>query len=192
MRPGLASAFAVGVLAATIGVRAQQAPTPQRTMIPMAASSILMNPDAHYGEYVSLPAAVEQILSRTTFSVDQDKTKPTGKELLIISPTLQEAPELNTYVTIVGEVIKPSAQRIDRDSTLDPMESPKSQACTGDRLPCRVDYGENLRLCGLERNFRAAILRHQAAVPRVPSWGTKRGRISSGLHNSSAANHGVA
>jgi hypothetical protein len=93
------------MIVATIGVRAQQAPA-QRTMVPMAASSILRAPDAHYGDYVSIPAAVEQVLSKTTFSVDQDKALPAEKQLLIVAPSLQEAPEINTYVTVIGEVIK--------------------------------------------------------------------------------------
>jgi hypothetical protein len=114
MRSRLASRFgrtavvtggALAMLAA-IGVRAQQAPPAQRTMIPMAASSILRAPDDHYGQYVSMPAAIEQVLSKTAFSVDQDKSAADARQLLIIAPSLQEAPEVNTYVTIVGEVFK--------------------------------------------------------------------------------------
>jgi hypothetical protein len=106
MRPGVATGCGVALLAATIAVKAQQPPAPQRTMIPMAASSILLNPDEAYGMYVSMPAAVERILSKTTFTVDQDKTKPSGKELLVIAPTLQEAPAANDYITVVGEVFR--------------------------------------------------------------------------------------
>ena len=110
-RFGLGAALSGGALmvAGTIGARAQQAPPAppaQRLMIPMAASSILKAPDAHYGEYVSIPAPVEQVLSKTTFSVDQDKATAAGAPLLIIAPSLQEAPEVNTYVTVIGEVIK--------------------------------------------------------------------------------------
>jgi hypothetical protein len=97
-------------LAASIGIRAQQAPggggAAPRPPIPMAASSIALNPDAHYGENVAMTATVEQALSKTTFSVDQDKTKSTGKEVLVIAPYLNAAVTPNTYVHIVGEVIK--------------------------------------------------------------------------------------
>ena len=36
----------------------------------------------HYGAYVAMTATVEQAISKTAFSVDQDKTKATGKEVL--------------------------------------------------------------------------------------------------------------
>ena len=132
MRSRLALRFTLGaalsgsalMLMATIGTRAQQAPPApaQRMMIPMAASSILMAPDSHYGEYVSIPAAVEQVLSKTAFSVDQDKSAAAAKQLLIVAPSLQEAPEVNTYVTVIGEVIKFDPEEIAKrakDYTLD-------------------------------------------------------------------------
>ena len=72
----------------------------------MAASSLLLNPDAHFGENVSLMAAVETVLSKTAFTVDQDKAKTTGKEVLIIAPTLTGVVQPNTYVTVTGEVVK--------------------------------------------------------------------------------------
>jgi hypothetical protein len=94
-------------LAVSIG-RAQQgggAPA-ARPPVPMAASSLLLNPDAHYGENVSLTAAVEAVLSKTAFTVDQDKDKTTGKEVLIVAPNMTGVVQLNTYVTIMGEVVK--------------------------------------------------------------------------------------
>src|SRR5262249_25641499 len=71
----------------------------------VAASTVTNNPDPYIGEYVSLTAAVEQPLTKTTFSVDQDKTK-TAKEVLIIAPTLTGAVEPNSYVTVLGEVVR--------------------------------------------------------------------------------------
>src|SRR5262245_59527875 len=103
----LALVAASAVLAVSIG-RAQQgggAPA-ARPLVPMAASSLLLNPDAHYGENVSLMAAVESVLSKTAFTVDQDKAKATGKEVLIIAPTLTGVVQPNTYVTVTGEVVK--------------------------------------------------------------------------------------
>jgi hypothetical protein len=97
-------------LVASIGIRAQQAPggggAAARPPIPMAASSIALNPDAHYGENVAMTATVEQALSKTTFSVDQDAAKSTGKEVLVIAPYLSAAVTPNKYVHVVGEVIK--------------------------------------------------------------------------------------
>lgn len=103
----LALVAASASLAVSIG-RAQQgggAPA-ARPLVPMAASSLLLNPDAHFGENVSLMAAVETVLSKTAFTVDQDKAKTTGKEVLIIAPTLTGVVQPNTYVTVTGEVVK--------------------------------------------------------------------------------------
>lgn len=108
----LAIGTAAVVLASTIAVRTQQgggggaAPPAAKPMIPMAASSIITSPDTYVGENVSMMCAVEAVLSKTTFTVDQDKTKSTGKDILIIAPTLQSPVSANTYITIVGEVVK--------------------------------------------------------------------------------------
>ncbi len=77
-----------------------------RAIVPVAASSVANNPDAYVGENVAMTAAVEQSLSRTAFSVDQDKTKTTGKDVLVLAPRLNEPVELNSYVTVIGELIK--------------------------------------------------------------------------------------
>src|SRR5436190_22463990 len=64
--------------------------TPPKPLVPVAASSVAANPDPHINEYVTLTGAVEANLTKTTFSVDQDKTKSTGKEGLVIAPTMQK------------------------------------------------------------------------------------------------------
>ena len=58
--------------------------------MPVAASSVAANPDPYVGEYVTMTGAVEANLTKTSFSVDQDKTKTTGKEVLVLAPTLQK------------------------------------------------------------------------------------------------------
>src|SRR5262245_48913460 len=78
---------------------------PPKPLVPVAASTIINNPDQFVGEYVSLTAPVEATLTKSAFSVDQDKTK-TEKDILIIAPTLQNAPEANAYVTVLGELVK--------------------------------------------------------------------------------------
>lgn len=72
----------------------------------MAASTLTRNPDPYYGEFVSLTATVEQTLSGTAFSVDQDKTKSTGKNVLVLAPRLNKPVEPNTYVVVMGEVVR--------------------------------------------------------------------------------------
>ena len=75
-------------------------------MIPMAASTIVRNPDPHYGTTVSMYASVEKMLSKTVFTVDQDKNKSTGQEVLIVAPYLNTALQPGSYVTIQGPVFK--------------------------------------------------------------------------------------
>lgn len=121
-------AFLVGVTAALVVARAQQ-PTPSpaqpaggqqtspqpgatepaprlRPLIPLAASTLAATPDPYYGEPVSLAGVVDQNLSPTVFSVDQDKTMSTGKDVLVLAPNLQRKVALDTYVTVIGEVVK--------------------------------------------------------------------------------------
>jgi mono/diheme cytochrome c family protein len=95
------------VVVAGIAVRAEQGQGGggRGGMVPMTASTIARNPAAHMGEVVSMMATVEAQLSKTVFTVDQDKAK-TGQEVLVIAPTLQTPPEANAYVTIQGEVFK--------------------------------------------------------------------------------------
>jgi cytochrome c556 len=92
------------------GQRGQQpqragAATPAKPIVPVAVSTLLANPDPYVGEYVSLTAPVEQPLTKSAFSVDQDKTKP-EKEVLVIAPTLTSAVDANAYVTVLGELVK--------------------------------------------------------------------------------------
>ena len=58
---------------------------PPRPILPASASSIAAKPDSFYGQVVSIYATVEQPLAPTAFSVDQDKTKSTGQELIVLA-----------------------------------------------------------------------------------------------------------
>jgi hypothetical protein len=84
-----------------------QAPaaTPAKPLVPLAASTLANNPQPYYGEMITVTGAVEQTLSKTSFSVDQDKTKSTGKEVLVVAPTMNGTVDANTYVTVIGEVM---------------------------------------------------------------------------------------
>lgn len=79
---------------------------PPKPLVPVAASSVAANPDHYVGEYVTMTGAVEALLTKTSFSVDQDKTKSTGKDVLVLAPTLQKQADANGYVTIIGQMIK--------------------------------------------------------------------------------------
>ncbi len=103
--------LAAFVSAFTVSTAGQgQAPpaanTPPKPLVPVAASSVASNPDPYINEFVTLTGAVEANLSKTSFSVDQDKAKPTGKEVLVLAPSLQKAADANSYVTVIGQLIK--------------------------------------------------------------------------------------
>ena len=103
-----AFAFSLTTLSAGQGGQAPApAPgTPPKPLVPVAASSVVKNPDPYVGEYVTLTATVESNLSKTGFSVDQDKTKSTGQEVLVLAPNLQKPADANGYVTVIGQLIK--------------------------------------------------------------------------------------
>jgi hypothetical protein len=107
------AAFVTSFTATTMGQapQAPQAPppaanTPPKPLVPVAASSVANNPDPYVGEYVTMTGTVEANLTKTSFSVDQDKTKTTGKEVLVLAPTLQKPADQNAYVTVIGQLIK--------------------------------------------------------------------------------------
>jgi cytochrome c556 len=80
--------------------------TPPKPLVPLAASTLAANPEPYIGEWVTVTAAVEQMLGPLSFSMDQDKTKSTGKEVLVLAPRMNSAVDLNTYVTVIGEVVR--------------------------------------------------------------------------------------
>jgi cytochrome c556 len=100
------------------------APAP-RALVPAAASSIAATPDRFIGQYVTMTGTIEQTLGKIAFSVDQDRTKSTGKEVLVIPNRLNEPVEPNTYVTVIGDVIKfDPAELTKRKKTLPPDLTP--------------------------------------------------------------------
>jgi hypothetical protein len=87
-------------------------PAPARPLIPVATNTVAGNPDAYYGQPVTITASVEQILSKSAFSVDQrrvasappPKNGPT--DVLVLVPTIQSPVDLHAYVTVMGELVK--------------------------------------------------------------------------------------
>jgi cytochrome c556 len=118
IKHGAAAAAVLAMLVASLATpAAQQAappapPAPAKPLVPVATNTVSAHPDAYYGEAVTLTASVEQILSKSAFSVDQrrigqTKGKPAGPtDVLVIAPTLNSPVDLNTYVTVMGEVVK--------------------------------------------------------------------------------------
>jgi cytochrome c556 len=92
---------------------AQQPPAtaPPKPLIPVATNTVNANPDAYYGQGVTITAAVEQILSKSAFSVDQHRVgsapaPPKPTDVLVLVPTLQSPVEPKAYVTVMGELVK--------------------------------------------------------------------------------------
>jgi hypothetical protein len=100
------AAFAFSLTTLSGQAPAPPAGTPPKPLVPVAASSVAKNPDPYIGEYVTLTATVESNLSKTAFAVDQDKTKSTGQDVLVLAPTLQKPADANGYVTVIGQLIK--------------------------------------------------------------------------------------
>jgi cytochrome c556 len=118
---GALSKTAVLVFVVSLGaLRAQQpapAPaTPPKPLVPVAASTLAMDPAPFFGQTVTLMAAVEQRISPAAFSVDQDKTKSTGNDVLILTRALHGTVTPNTYVTVIGEVVRFDPGEIGRRS----------------------------------------------------------------------------
>lgn len=87
-------------------------PPPAKPLVPVATNTVTANPDALYGEGVTMTAAVGEIVSKSAFSVDQRKVGPgntaqnSGHEMLVLAPTLNTPVDLNACVTVMGEVVK--------------------------------------------------------------------------------------
>ena len=82
------------------------APRPvQQPLVPIAASTLAANPDAYVGRIVTLTAPVDQRFGSTAFSVDQD-AKSSGPDVLVLAPLLNAPVDPNSYVTVIGEVVK--------------------------------------------------------------------------------------
>jgi hypothetical protein len=97
---------AVGVCTA-ITLRAQQASPPApKPLVPVAASTLAESPTEYYGQAVSVVGTVEHKLTTLAFTIDQDKAKTTGKDVLILTTTLTAPVDPNTYVTVLGECVE--------------------------------------------------------------------------------------
>jgi hypothetical protein len=95
-----------------------------KPLVPVAASSIVDSPEAYYGQHVTLVGAVEEQLSDSAFTVDQDSHAQTGKELLILAPVLNGRLELNSYVTVIGEVVRFEPGQMGHLALHDPLNLP--------------------------------------------------------------------
>jgi cytochrome c556 len=84
---------------------------PPKVLVPVATNTLTANPDAFYGQAVTVTASVEQVLSKTAFVVDQRRVgtatlKGGPTDVLVLVPNIQSPVDLKSYVTVMGEVVK--------------------------------------------------------------------------------------
>jgi len=112
-----ALAFLVGSFAALHAQQPAPVPAPApKPLVPVAASTLATDPTPFIGQTVTLMAAVEQRISPAAFTVDQDRTRSMGQEVLILTRGLHGAIAPDTYVTVIGEVVPFDAAEIGRRS----------------------------------------------------------------------------
>ena len=101
--------------APTAPAAAPAVPTPApapKPLVPLATNTIAANPDAYYGQAVTITASVEQIFSKSSFTVDQRRVGAAADvphaptDVLVLVPTMQRPVDLKSYVTVMGELIK--------------------------------------------------------------------------------------
>ncbi len=80
-------------------------PPPARAIVPVAASSVAAKPDQWVGEYVAMTGVVDASLGKMAFTVDQDKTK-SAPDVLVLAQRMSDAVAPNTYVTVIGLLMK--------------------------------------------------------------------------------------
>ncbi|MBI3490908.1 MAG: cytochrome c [Acidobacteria bacterium] len=95
------------------GAAEPQAPAaPVKPLVPVATNTVVAHPETYYGERVTMTASVQNILSKSAFSVaqktvgDAAKAKMSGQDVLVLAPKLQAAVTPNAYLTVFGEVVK--------------------------------------------------------------------------------------
>ena len=86
---------------------AQQPPAiPQKPMIPITVGTLLNQVDKYLNDTVSVTGPVEKGLSQLSFSMDPDPKQATGKDLLVLTPRMNQPVTPNGYVTVIGRVVK--------------------------------------------------------------------------------------
>jgi len=78
----------------------------QLPFMPVAANTLAAHPEPFIGRTVSVTAAVDQRFGDTAFSVDQEKAKSGGQDVLVLAPFLAAPVQADAYVTIIGEAVK--------------------------------------------------------------------------------------
>ena len=102
-------------------------PPPARAIVPVAASSVAAKPDQWVGEYVAMTGVVDASLGKMAFTVDQDKTK-NAPDVLVLAQRMSDAVAPNTYVTVIGLLMKYDAADVAAKSKAHAQELPADVA----------------------------------------------------------------
>ena len=97
------------LLVAWLGL-AQDPPKPAaplpRPIVPVAASTLATSPDSYVGSTVSVTAPVRESFGAAVFTIDQDPSRTPARDVLVLAPLLTAPVQANSYVTVIGELIK--------------------------------------------------------------------------------------
>lgn len=89
--------------------------TPPPRQVPVSTIALAAHADAYLGRTVTLTAAVDRVLSKSIFSIDQRvKGAPAGSPVLVVAAILNNPVELGKYVTVSGELVKFDPEEISR------------------------------------------------------------------------------
>ena len=156
--PAFFGMFLLVMFAAPSAQRGRRGGADANTGLPIATNTILQNPDAYYGKPVTVSAAVEQMLSKTAFLIDQRKAagasevKAIGKPILVIAPYLTSTLDQNNYLLIRGEIIRFDPQAIAKvaadyklDLAFDAAVFSKPLLFVGNQLISAADFLEQMR-----------------------------------------------
>jgi cytochrome c556 len=102
-------------------------PPPTKAIVPVAASSVAAKPDQWIGEYVAMTGIIDASLGEKAFTVDQDKTK-SAPDVLVLAHRMSDPVAVNTYVTVIGLLMKYDAAKVASTSKAHAIDLPADAA----------------------------------------------------------------
>jgi cytochrome c556 len=102
-------------------------PAPTKAIVPVAASSVAAKPDQWVGEYVAMTGIIDASLGQKAFTVDQDKAK-SAPDVLVLAHRMSDPVAVNTYVTVIGLLMKYDAAKVASTSKAHAIDLPADTA----------------------------------------------------------------
>jgi len=72
----------------------------------LTPEEIAKHADKYYRDQIMVVGSVENLYSRSVFSIDEDRVLSTGHTVLVIAPTLAQTIGDNQDVSVIGELVK--------------------------------------------------------------------------------------